>query len=142
MWVTIYTDASHLPNTKKATYAFWMRWQYGRVIKSGKFKDDIADSFRAEIRCILNAIYTAKKQVSNLQGIYLITDCKPAINLLRDRNNKPETLLKFAPEIVVYDAITKGLTIKFKHTKAHLGGKNIQSYINEQCDKLAKKAYQ
>lgn len=142
MWVTIYTDASHMPSTNKGTWAFWIRWEFGRIIKSGKFKDEITDSNKAEIRCILNAIYIAKKSiVDQIKGIVIVTDSKNAIQMLSFRKKKPNVLMKFAPELFTFDMMVKGLDIKFKHIKGHRGGRTMQSYINEQCDKMARKAH-
>lgn len=141
MRVTIYTDASHIPYTQRGSFAFWIRWENGRIVKSGKFKDSVPDSFCAEVRCVLNAIYVAKTSIKNVDTIYLVTDCKPVINLLKHRNNKPKTLIRMAAEIVAFDSMTKNIAIFWKHTTSHQGGKTVQSYINEQCDKLAKEAH-
>lgn len=140
MRVTIYTDASHIPGTNTGTFAFWIRWEHGRLIKNGKFKDEILDSYRAEVRCVLNAIYFAKKNIANIDTLFMVTDCTPVINLLKHRNNKPATLIKMSGEIVAYEGLTKGITVHWKHVKGHKGGRTMQSYINEQCDKLAREA--
>lgn len=142
MRVTIYTDASHIPNTMMGSFAFWIRWENGRIVKNGKFKGDIPDSFCAEVRCVLNAIYVAKTSIKNVDTLFMVTDCRPVINLLQHRNNKPKTLIRMAAEIVAFDSMTKGIKVFWKHTTAHKGGKTIQSYINEQCDKLAREAHQ
>lgn len=80
MWITIYTDASHIPGTQKGAWAFWIKCDLGRITKNGVFKKPVRDSGHAEVCCIVNAVCAATSIWPNIKGIYIVTDSMMSIS--------------------------------------------------------------
>lgn len=93
-------------------------------------------------QAIINGIHYITKNIKDVTGILICSDCKPAINILSIRNNKPETKAKYRAETRLYDELTHRVRwIRFRHVGAHGDGTTTPSYINNLVDAAIKDAY-
>ena len=142
MIVTINTDASFHSGFKVGAYAFWIVSNEGRILGSGALKGKCLNPTDAEIKCIINAIFTLKKQAwSNITKIILNTDSTNSIAIL---NKNAEEIKKYKLQwggslSGQYNKIKVGLPpIEFRHIKAHKTTETAKSWVNDYCDKKAK----
>lgn len=145
MLVTINTDASFHPKYKLGAYAFWIVCAQGKILHSGPLKE-AKDPTDAEMRCIANALHALLKSnftevhkvIINSDALYAFTRIgrsKPAgspgriiSNILRDLKKK------------YFSATQLHLSIhEFRHVKAHSGTENARKWVNDWCDKTAKR---
>lgn len=142
--LTINTDASFHPQKKVGGYAFYIVCDLFKIQKGGMFKVDPKNPEEAELMCMANAIATllAQKELPTVSLIVINSDClwsfskvglkKPGtggivaklLKKLRARTNKSET---------------QRTKWEFRHVKAHNGTADKRSWVNDWCDKEAKK---
>ncbi len=145
MIITINTDASfyHLNSgrTKFGGYAFWITCNEGRFKKSGPIKNPVS-SLDCELKAIANSLVYLEKVAKNLGFASLVinTDCKPAMTHI-ERKNLSDPVVKS-----IHNTLRKILNtanymkyVKFKHVKAHSGTKTARTYVNDWCDKEARR---
>lgn len=137
--ITINTDASFCPITKSGGWAFYIVCDSFKIKKSGNFKALCTDSLDAELRCIGNAIteLLSLKEFPKLSYLYCNTDCKNAIRIINTRETELGEIIK-----ANWDSLASALgvnTKKFRHVKAHSSVNDARSFVNEWCDKEAKK---
>lgn len=142
MIVTINTDASYHSGFHIGAFAFWIVSNQGRVLHAGVLKGKINGATEAETKCIINALYTLKKQ--KWQGITKIivnTDSTNSIAILKNSRKEINLYhLKYGdPLRLKFNKIKKGLPIiEFRHVKAHTTTETARSFVNDWCDKAAK----
>lgn len=152
MLVTINTDAS--VKEIYGGYAFWIVCDAGKIQKAGKIKQivPVGGSTDAETMCIANAIYTLKhSRFTGISKIIINTDSKESIAFLTNkarcksssplfnvveecRFNMMELCLRLGKSIRDVDSL-----FEFRWVKAHNGKKDARSFVNDWCDKEAKK---
>lgn len=149
MLATINTDASFI--NKYAGYAFWIVCDEGKIQKAGKVKNKVSSSTEAEMMCITNAIHTLKNsKFDKVKKVIINTDCTGAIELIMQTNTtKSIPLNKVVIEcrfLMMEFCMKVGASIRdinnvfqFRHVKAHNGTKDNRSFVNNWCDKEAKK---
>jgi ribonuclease HI len=142
--ITINTDASHHPVKKAGGYAFYIVCDLFKIQKSGAFKVDPLDSIDAEMKCMANALHTLlmQKELPTCDLIVINSDClfsfsmiglrkkgigKTVALILRDVRNRMAWKEAVLP------------SYEFRHVKAHSGKSDARSWVNEWCDKEAKK---
>ncbi len=144
MIVTINTDASYNFHNQKGGYAFYIVCNNGKILKSGKIKNP-DKSLDCEMKAIANALYMFKGSDLNkgVTKIIINTDCKPAILHIKEKS-------KFDIGRYIHrkiKAIKKqngnfGMVkdfCEFRHVKAHTGKNDARSWVNDWCDREAKK---
>lgn len=138
-YLTINTDASFSPITKKSGYAFYVVCDSFKIKQSGKFKTTIKDSLMAETKCIGNALATTlgREDLPLVEYIVINTDCIPAITKIK--TSKEEYCIKIRNILHKLKVKTKCKSVNFKHVKAHSNVNDARSWVNEWCDKEAKK---
>lgn len=139
--VTIYTDASHCPDSRLAGYGIFIRSSYldGPFRYGACSSGYVKNSTVAEMEALLLGIVEAKKLHEDYYGecLYiLVTDSQAARDIasgLLDATPKWATgwLERFK------DA-TRGIRYKVNKVKAHSGVKCPRSYVNNQVDKIAR----
>jgi len=144
MIVTINTDASFHPEYKFGTYAFWIVCDKFKITKSGYFKDKCLDPNDAEMKCIINALYTIKQHASEFNTLVINTDSMNSIHMFTKDFEKIKRykLSKFSSHGKKFSKLIKELgrpKFHLKHVKAHTEGKDSRSYVNNWCDTEAKK---
>ena len=149
MVVTINTDASFSRYHEVGSYAFWIKCDEFNIGKSGMLKKRVSRPEIAEFRCVLNALHTlfTQKTTERIGLIVVNTDCMNVIHLI---NNDKEAIQRYHLAswgrylVNVYDSLrikhkqfkTK---IEFRHVKAHTDTDISRNFINDWCDKEAKK---
>jgi ribonuclease HI len=142
MIVTINTDASYHPQFKVGAYAFWIVCNDGKILRSGVFKNEVKNSTEAEIKCIVNALHTLFE--SDLKGVTKViinTDCKYFHDYQRKGKNRSveaRQYIKVCTEMVKKYGLRSGW-IEVRHVKAHNGTDSARKWVNDWCDKAAKK---
>lgn len=153
MIVTINTDASFHPQYKVGAYAFWIVCNQGKIVQSGALKKG-KDSNDCEIQCIGNALYSVlMSNFTDVKYIIINTDNKYAIEALRD---KVKRRIKANPSACkMIDSIIGKLRRKYdigprkhrakpfidwRYVPAHTLGEDKRTWVNNECDRLAKKA--
>lgn len=135
--MTVYTDASFKPETQWAAWAAWLKCSKGRHKDASICPPEIRTSFQAEYYSILMGIKLAVEKFEP-EGILVVNDCEQAIRSVWPWNKVSDQITTWREQI---DEIReKGIQIRTKMVKGHAGGKTVQSWLNEWCDKACKKA--
>jgi ribonuclease HI len=144
MTVTINTDASHAPIRKVGGYAFWIKSSYGKVTHSGALIGEIYNSNEAELKAIANAFAALLKTVQcgkwpAVELIYLNTDSQHAIEMMKNPNK-----IRHDPEkqcVALVHSVIKELNavVEYRKVRAHYHKKTKRHWVNDWCDKEAKK---
>jgi len=140
MIVTINCDASYSNTYKIGAYAFWIVSDRFKILKSGKLKKKISHSRYAEYFSVLNALYVlSKEDLSDIKKVIVNTDCMDVVDSINKNVTKwnKNYFSAYYPE---FRRIIKGFPlIEARHVKAHTLKNEPRSYVNEWCDKEAKK---
>lgn len=149
MIVTVNTDASCVEGF--GGYAFWIVCDAGKIQKAGKLKSKSKNTTLFEMMCIANALYTLlHSKFTPITKIIINTDSQSSIDFLTfSKTNATEACRKLAEECyftMLELCLKNGKSIRdvkkfieFRHVKAHTKNKDKRSYVNEWCDKEAKK---
>lgn len=138
--LTINTDASFCGRSKAGGFAFWIVHNDFVIKKAGKFKELIVrDSSEAEVKCIGNAIWMVLQQqdLKPTRKIIINTDSKIAMRQIQNKHTQPG-----AKTLKLINKLTAALGCQqweFRHVKAHSGVNDKRSFVNEWCDKEAKR---
>lgn len=142
MNLTINTDASFHPDHKVGGFAFWMVCDTGRHKQSGPL-NSVGNSTEAESMAIANALHVLlNSKVPGVTKIIINTDSKNSITFIKKRA-KVGTPYKIAYLLIrklkqKYN-VPGGLKCEFRHVKAHSGKDDKRSWVNDWCDREAKK---
>jgi len=152
MVVTINTDASFSRKHQVGSYAFWIKCDEFNIGKSGMLKKRVSKPQIAEFRCIINSLHTlfTTKTVDRIGFIVVNTDCLDVIHLINDDKVaiRNYNLASWGNHLVqTYDLLRtrhKKLKIKieFRHVKSHTDTDTGRTFVNDWCDKEAKKHIQ
>lgn len=141
MLVTIITDASFCSETNAAGYGYWIVCERGRKSGGGPVKSRVPCSMIAEMMACCNGLWIALSNglVTRGDTVLIQTDCQPAIDLFLKTGksydkNKLE-VLDYMAKIVQENE----LEVKYRHVKGHTDGSTPRTYVNNVCDKAAKK---
>lgn len=104
----------------------------------GKFAVDKDEKFDA-----LHILF--KNDCKNVKKIIINTDCLNVMHCCQ--NNKAEikkyrlNVYEFQELTIIFKKIMKGknIEVEFRHVRSHKGVNNARSYVNEWCDREAKK---
>lgn len=148
--VTINTDASFSYNHKKASYAFWIVSDYGKLCRYGALKGNTKTPTHGEFKCIVNALHCLFVYLKwPITKIIVNTDSMNSIHLLK--NDKVSLKMyridkkQFKEELSAWHSInwryiSKKVSIKFRHVKAHTNTDSARSWVNQWCDTKAKES--
>ena len=137
--ITINTDASFCPETKAGGWAVYIVCDDFKIQKSGKFRGTMKSALEAEMKAIGNAlvILLLKKEVPRFHFVYVNTDCK---NAIRDIEGSTTPLGKRINGYwTTLNTRTSSRLKKFRHVKAHSNVADSRSFVNDWCDKEAKR---
>ena len=150
MIVTIKTDASFSKLNQRGTYAFWIKSNQGKITRSGLLRNECSRAEIAEFKCLINAMH--KLAESNWTGITRVivnTDCMNVMHLCERDEKKIKRyglgwglglLKKYESMITSYKTgILEKATIEFRHVKSHVSTKSDRQWVNDWCDKEAKR---
>lgn len=150
MVITINTDASFSKKHKVGAFACWVVSRDFKFKTGGLLRAKVDTPTRAECMAILNALHLVFKY--NMVGIKMIivnTDSMDAKHVFENNEIKIKKyrLNKYFAQF--YGIFTKmketsisphqKIEFQFRHVKAHTNTDTPRTYINDWCDKEAKK---
>lgn len=126
---TVNTDASFCPRTHAAGWAAWIAIDGGKKIKwSGKFHRRPRTSTEAELWAIKNGVWLAAS--AGVTHVLVQSDCKGALAKVNRDCAERRDLLRRLPHAV---------SIVTKHVKGHTDTASPRTWVNDWCDKAAKR---
>lgn len=150
MLVTVMSDASYCHQTKAAGWGVWIKSERGFFEGGGNFKTQAKTSTDAESMAISVAVFLAFKQGIAVEGdiILIQTDCLAIVNMLqkfdKDLYKSRRKLKPFQKAVKYTERFIREnkCTLKIRHVKGHAPSEGKRNYVNELCDKHARKAMQ
>lgn len=138
-FITINTDASFCPFEKVGGYAYWIKGPNLSIKNSGVFKIKLPNSQDAEIKAVANALSSILKLKSLPTADVLIinTDCYGSIEQIKNQSTEISILIN--DKIEKIKQVTGAKTLILRHVKAHVKIIDKKTYVNDWCDKEAKK---
>lgn len=144
--ITINTDASYSGDHKKGGYAFYIVCNEFRIKSGGPFRVEPRNSEEAEMMAIGNAIATLLRRaiLPKTKLLVINSDCKNGMTKIQKPNKivnvDNRTLPRKVKELLNQLSNRVGNPkIDFRHVKAHNGFPDARSWVNDWCDKEAKK---
>lgn len=158
--VTIFADASYDYRSRAGGWAAWVKagsqqGQYGH----GILKVDADGPMQAEMAALANGLHLARSMGTLQPGtpVLLQSDCMLALQLILSccdgagnsaaSGGLPVTKLKAvspnrraipALQLILDMAKELGLRVWVRHVKGHSGGDDARSFVNSECDRLAR----
>jgi ribonuclease HI len=140
--ITINTDASFHPVHQKGGYAFYIISDLFKIQKGGMFKHEPKTPQEAEEMCIGNAIATllAQSELPTCKLLIINSDCKYAFNAIKNPSGIKQTTARKVYELL-HELVEKlgNPEYQFRHVKAHTNITDKRTWVNDWCDKEAKK---
>ncbi len=137
--LTINTDASFHQNYKVGTYAFYIVCDLFKIQKGGIFKKKVDSPEVSEMMAIGNAIamLSSHKELPKVDWLIINTDCLNGANKIKKGN----TPLGHQIHGMLMRLVKKIGATKFelRHVRAHNGKPDARSFVNDWCDKEAKR---
>ena len=148
MITTITTDASYSWSLHRGSYAFWIVSNSGKIAKAGMLKQKVTRAEQCEFMCIINALHVLSTQDwGKTTKIIINTDCLNVIHLvkrnkelIRRYNLKWGKNLVHKMEQLIYHSKLRGAEVEFRHIKAHQEISTSRQWVNDWCDKEAKRS--
>lgn len=155
--VTLNTDASFSNKYNVATYAFWIACDDGRFFRSGALKGSVFSPIHAEMKCIINALHYMFEsgEFKSMNRIIINTDCLFAMQKLQNpegewgSSKKSELIdelrdikmryMKIFNDFLSKTPLVRKVSFEYRHVKAHTHTNNSRHFVNDFCDKEAKK---
>lgn len=150
MVVTVYTDAAFSHDYRRAGFAYWISMPTVTIKQYGAIDEEVDNPSVAEIKCIglaINQLIDCPKPIG-IKTIIVYTDSRAAINILA---NEVEYIKKYRLDRPCFkqagkdfkrrcgDYLTEhGITISWRHVKAHEDTDTNRRFINAWCDQAAK----
>jgi ribonuclease HI len=135
--LTINTDASFSPITKRGGYGIWICYQDKKFQAYGGFKDLLVDSTEAELKAVLNAFHIISSWTVRVDRVIVNCDNKGVRDFIDQQTflvkEKYRSLVKTLKEYtnkypMVYSKKIKG------HQDPNTSPRN---YVNNWCDRKA-----
>jgi ribonuclease HI len=143
--ITINTDASFHPEKKVGGYAFYIVCDLFKIQKGGMFKTQPKTAMEAEMMCMANALHTllSQKELPSTKWIIINSDCLFSFEKIKrksqsDIGRRVAEILRKVRIRMSYMGLIKP-EFEFRHVKAHNGTNDARSWVNDWCDKEAKK---
>ena len=143
--VTIYTDASFKKDHGKfhASFAMYAKCKHGILTKSLPISIQVENATEAEAYGCYIAIKLCKQKWNDMKIAFVNTDSQQTCIKMwpfkyRQKvggSDKFNSIIKSMKEYCKDNNIEH----RFKHVKAHTNGTDIRSWLNDWCDKNAKK---
>lgn len=105
-------------------------------------RDSVVTNNCAEMMALTIGLYTAirDKLVQEGDVVLLQTDCMAAIDAFEGKRKsippQERTVQEYLQELVT----SAQIRVQFRHVKGHTSGTEPRYFINNQCDRLAKRA--
>ena len=137
--LTINTDASYHQKHKVGTYAFYIVCDLFKIQKGGIFKTEVNSPEKCEMMAIGNAIHMVltQKELPKIKTIIINTDCLNGGNKISSGHRGLGSKIKLMIRMLVQ--LVDAEHWEIRHVKAHNGKPDARSFVNDWCDKEAKK---
>jgi len=127
-YITIFTDASHCPDTGSAGWAFWVKFNIPEKEDPVTYRSSgdavCVNSTKAEELAISKAATWVRHNIDLTDKIIVLqSDCVAALNSFDDSR------------LMGAGSTTR---VKKKHVKGHRGTRDKRSSVNTWCDKAAR----
>lgn len=143
---TINTDASRDPNSGIAAWACWIRSSHFLIKRSESFPEPIVNSSVAELLSVEEALRLIDNlidvqpflQYYHKRGaivLYINTDSMWTVHALKGIVKRS----KHVKEAERVKSLANGFIIIPRHVKGHTAGENSRRWVNNWCDKQARK---
>lgn len=143
---TINTDASHAPKVQVAAWACWIKSTHYKIQDSGLFPDPVPNSSVAEAMAIEQALLLLDMLIDSQPflraqrdgpgiKLYINTDSMWTIQALTGK-------IKRSKHVAVarrVRSLAENYEIEARHVKAHTRGADARSWVNNWCDRAARK---
>lgn len=141
MLVTITTDASHSPDFKVGAFAFWITSELGRIKMAGPLDGQLINPTQAEVRCIVNAVYFLRKHSKwpDIDAVVINTDSMQFINMVDNSSVHHKLASQYTKELGIFKQLTRRWRVHLKHVRAHEHKETKRNWVNDWCDKEAKR---
>lgn len=138
--VSILTDASWCPRTKAVGMGYWIVCNRGRKVGGSYYRMRAESSGVAEMAAACNAIKVAVTTGHARGGdrILLQLDSEEAIKKIMSITPLVNTA-EFIRKEIRRHTVDLSIRLEVKHVKAHTNGNTPRTYVNNQCDLIAKK---
>lgn len=141
MNVTVMCDASYCPVYKVAGYGYWAVSRRAKSAGGGSIKAEaVHSSTVAEMMAVVNSVHCAIVAGVAEKGDSLLvqTDCIAAITAFEGQRANLVDQEQRAIRILSDICKGHGVTVIFRHVKAHTGAQDNRSVANHMCDKRAR----
>ena len=144
MLITLFSDASLCPHTRKGGWAGWLKSEGKTVRGGGAFKRPLNDTSIAEAMAVVNALHLGRRKglISPGSTVLVQTDNDSIASVLEGTAKRRITATAAVVEEVAhaFHAVVTHLqiTIRWRHVKAHRGTVDRRSAVNDYCDEQAR----
>lgn len=145
-YITINTDASFNLKNGVCGYAFYIICDHFKITKGGAFKACATSPMEAALWARANALHTLEMQPDLpevTKTIIINSDCLWAFKRigLKSKNDAGRKIAQILKRLRKKTALPNGLQpgFEFRHVKAHNGTPDARSWVNDWCDKEARK---
>lgn len=142
--VTLFTDASFDRARKIGSYAAWMKCDGRTERMCGVLRGDIDDAWLAEASAIANGLWLSYRLFGLQKGDRVIatSDCLNAMQAfgVGFKKTRMNESVKHIRELVLKLISDTGITVEYRHVKAHSNKDGVRSAVNRWCDSSAKAA--
>lgn len=157
--LTVFVDASHCSTTRASGWGAWAKrndWDRGSLI-GGRFADRMPNAGVAELCGIANALTALKKNdaFDQIELINIQSDCLRALQIIftlvpgvkkSAKADNAAPVLPMQGKITDVEAsaakviasLVDGFKVTVKHVKGHSKDKQGRSWVNQQCDRIAR----
>lgn len=143
--ITVNTDASFHPQHKIGGYAFYIVCDLFKIQKGGMFKNNPKTPMEAEMMCMANALFTllSQKELPSTKWIVINSDCLFSFSRIgrKSQDDIGKKVAEMLRKVRIQTSYNNLIMPKFefRHVKAHNGTNDARSFVNDWCDKEAKK---
>lgn len=135
--LTINTDASFSPTTKRGGYGIWIVYQDKKFQASGGFKDLLVDSTEAELKAVLNAFHIIGSWKVRIDRVIVNCDNKGVRDFVDQKifpvKEKYRPLVKSLKDYTNKYPLVYSKKIKGHQNPTH----SPRNYVNNWCDQKA-----
>lgn len=142
--ITLFTDASFCPNSRKGGWAMWAkRGSNEKIVFSKHFTRRIQDNNVAEMMAIANGLKVLynKQWLDNNVLVVIGTDSQLCIDILENSNPKYGAM-KVPYTVIRQIQQSCNIRLKMKHVKGHVNyyNRNARNHVNNTVDVLSHNA--
>ncbi len=145
MLVSVFADASFCPNTHAGGWGAWVKSERGTSVSGAAFASQLVSATEAELCAAVNGVHHAlTKGIAVTGDVILVTsDCMAVVRwivpvVMHGRDPGSETQIQAASQLRGW-AKRYGLRFVSKHVPGHAGPGTPRTWVNEWCDKRARR---